>query len=269
VTQSILRNTSFMQWLYVITVWGCDCRRDMDWLMDLLTTCVHVSELRLIIIPLLIFIIHRLPWHILSSFTACCIFNIRFLAMASNTWDSLGSLSHVVTVRLISRNWTMYQLNSSANYHQDISSARTIQKTHSLSCCRSLFTEPLNSKGRGADHTENTVLLILLSYILWSLPSSGSICCNVYCSMSTESQNREASGENRCYGMAWQIRTLLWHGSVNITWQLVAAVWCGQVSSPGFRDCETGAGTTQQTSKWEHLPVIICGTLPRACYRKL
>jgi hypothetical protein len=47
------------------------------------------------------------------------------------------------------------------NCLQDNSSARTTQETQPLYCCRGVFTVPLHSNGRGADHIENTVLLLL------------------------------------------------------------------------------------------------------------
>jgi hypothetical protein len=56
---------------------------------------------------------------------------------------------------------------------QDISSARTTQKTQLLYCYRGAFTAPLHCKDRDADQIENTVLL-LRACVLRTLPSSGS-----------------------------------------------------------------------------------------------
>jgi hypothetical protein len=49
-------------------------------------------------------------------FAACCVFNSRSLATASSGGDSSASRAHVITVRRISRNWTIVdcQLNYSA-----------------------------------------------------------------------------------------------------------------------------------------------------------
>jgi hypothetical protein len=45
----------------------------MDWLMDLLTTCIHHSELQVITASLLISTIHRSPEQPLSLFPAYCL----------------------------------------------------------------------------------------------------------------------------------------------------------------------------------------------------
>jgi hypothetical protein len=70
----------------------------------------HNSELQVITAPLLISIIHRLPQHPLSLFPACCAFNSRSLATASNSGDSSASRAHVVILRRISRNWNLVNL---------------------------------------------------------------------------------------------------------------------------------------------------------------
>jgi hypothetical protein len=88
----------------------------MDWMLDLLNTYIHHSELQVITVPLLISTIHRSPQHPLSHFPASCVFNSRSLTTASNSGDSSASRAHVVTVRRISRNWTLVdcQVNSRA-----------------------------------------------------------------------------------------------------------------------------------------------------------
>jgi hypothetical protein len=55
-----------------------------------------------------------------KPFTACCVFNSSSLAMASNSGESSASRVHVVTVRRISRNWTLVDchLNCSASSFQ-------------------------------------------------------------------------------------------------------------------------------------------------------
>jgi hypothetical protein len=55
---------------------------------------------------------------------------------------------------------------------QDNSSARTMQKTQLLYCCRGMFTTLLHSNSCGADHIENTVLLLLHACMLQALPSN-------------------------------------------------------------------------------------------------
>jgi hypothetical protein len=62
-------------------------------------TCTHQSEIQVITALSLSSTIHRSPHHPLSLFPACRVFNSRFLATASR--------AHVVTIRRISRNWTL------------------------------------------------------------------------------------------------------------------------------------------------------------------
>jgi hypothetical protein len=72
----------------------------MDSWMDLLTTYLHHSEL-------LISTIHRSPQQPISPSPACCVFNSRFLATVANSGHSSASRAHVVTLRRISRDWTL------------------------------------------------------------------------------------------------------------------------------------------------------------------
>jgi hypothetical protein len=117
-----------------------------------------------------------------------------------------------------------------------------------------------------------------------------SICCrgNI-CSASTLRSNRFifpclmcskgkrclclVHSENRCVGNVGIYNRPL-HSTVNLSqYVLRYNRKSGRDSSSGFHECETGAVTTQlrfsiKTWKWEHLPMIICGTLPRARYGK-
>jgi hypothetical protein len=55
----------------------------------------------------------------LNLFLACCVFNSRSLATASNSADSSASRDHVVTVQWISRKWALtYQLTTSFHFTQ-------------------------------------------------------------------------------------------------------------------------------------------------------
>jgi hypothetical protein len=65
----------------------CASRWGTDWTLDLLTTCIHHSELQVIRAPMLISTINRLPQHPQILFVACYIFNRRYLAAASNSGD--------------------------------------------------------------------------------------------------------------------------------------------------------------------------------------
>jgi hypothetical protein len=111
----LLRRFADLLHLMLSRIGACDYRWGLEWWMDLLTTCTHHSELQVITAPLLISTIHKSPLHPLNLFPACSV-NSRSLATSSNSGDSSASLAHVVTLRRISRNWTLVkcQLNYSA-----------------------------------------------------------------------------------------------------------------------------------------------------------
>jgi hypothetical protein len=174
-----------------------DYRRVMDWRTDLLTTCIHHSELQAITAPLLISRIHRSPQHPLSLLPACCVFTSRSLRTASNSGDSSASRAHVATVRRISCNWTLvdcqpsYSAISSQPSLQSSTQLPTFNRTDNLivfkitprrgphrkhsssivasvSFFRSIFTEPLLING-----LLNPVVLLLRACIMWALPTNG------------------------------------------------------------------------------------------------
>jgi hypothetical protein len=72
------------------------------------------------------------------------------------------------------------ELKCSANCLQNNSSSRATQKTQPLYCCTSTFTAPLHSNGRGMDHMENIVLLVLGRCMLRELPNNG-LCLQSHC----------------------------------------------------------------------------------------
>jgi hypothetical protein len=72
------------------------------------------SELKLVTALSLISTIHRSPQQLLSLFAACCVFNSRSLRTAFNSGGSSSSCARVITVRRISRSWTLF--NSQPNY---------------------------------------------------------------------------------------------------------------------------------------------------------
>jgi hypothetical protein len=53
---------------YIVTILGCDYRRGMDWILDILTTYTHHTELQVITALSLIYTINKLPQHALSIF---------------------------------------------------------------------------------------------------------------------------------------------------------------------------------------------------------
>jgi hypothetical protein len=116
----------------------CDCRRGIDWWMDLLTTYAHNSELQVITALSLISTIHRSPQHSLSLSLACCVLTNRSLAMASNSGDSSASCSQVLSSHLPVQNSCQLSLLSLSCRVQRTrfpnsllynSSVRTTQKT--------------------------------------------------------------------------------------------------------------------------------------------
>jgi hypothetical protein len=101
--------------------------------LDLLTTCTHHSELQVITALSLISTIHRSSQHPLSPFPACCVFDRRSLATASNSGDPSASSPHVVTLWRISHNWTLAngQINYSTTSSQpELDSTASSQLTH-------------------------------------------------------------------------------------------------------------------------------------------
>jgi hypothetical protein len=62
----------------------------LDWILDLLTTYTHDSELQAITVSSLISKIHKSPQHT-QYFSSYCVFTSRSLATASNNGDSSAS----------------------------------------------------------------------------------------------------------------------------------------------------------------------------------
>jgi hypothetical protein len=73
------------------------------------------------------------------------------------------------------RRWT-----TSSNRLQNKPSTQTTQETQSLYCFRGMFTAPLHSNYRGADHIENAVLLVSRACMLWALSGNDS-CLRRHC----------------------------------------------------------------------------------------
>jgi hypothetical protein len=84
-----------------------------------------------------IYTIHTSPQHPLSLFPACYVFNSRSLATVSNSGDSWAFRAHVVTLRRISRNWTLvdckldYKALSSQPPLQSSTELPNLNRTHS------------------------------------------------------------------------------------------------------------------------------------------
>jgi hypothetical protein len=84
---------------------GCNYTRGMDWMLDLLTTCIHYSELQVITALSLVSTFYK-SLHA-KSFSVCNVSNNCCLAKTSNNGESSASRPHVVTLRRMSRNWTL------------------------------------------------------------------------------------------------------------------------------------------------------------------
>jgi hypothetical protein len=95
----------------------CDCRRGLDWWMDLLTTYTHDSELQAVTAPPPITTAPAKP------FPACCVFTSRSLATASDSGDASASRPQVLSSQTAVQNWL-----GCPSCLQDNSSARTRQK---------------------------------------------------------------------------------------------------------------------------------------------
>jgi hypothetical protein len=77
--------------------------------------------------------------------------------------------------------WTLAGLNwNVAPIVFKITPRQEPRRKHSFCCWRGVFTAPLHSNFYGKDHRENTVLLLLLPYMLRALPSNGS-CLQSHC----------------------------------------------------------------------------------------
>jgi hypothetical protein len=91
----------------------------LDWILDLLTTYAHDSELQIITASLLISTIHKLPQQP-PSFSILLCLHQPFLATASNSGDSSSSWSQVLSSQPPVQNRLGHH-----NFLQDNSSART------------------------------------------------------------------------------------------------------------------------------------------------
>jgi hypothetical protein len=89
----------------------CDYRWEVDWILHLLTTCIHHSELQVITSPLLISKIHKSPQHPLSLFAACCVFNSRSLVIAYNGVDPSVPCTQVLITAACAELPLNWQLN--------------------------------------------------------------------------------------------------------------------------------------------------------------
>jgi hypothetical protein len=97
----------------------------------------------------------------------CNVFTRRFLVTDLNNGDSaVSALMSLLSGEYLATELLRYCL-------QGNSSARTMQKTQPLYCFRGVFAASLYSNGRGADHIENTVLLLSRACMLRALPSNG------------------------------------------------------------------------------------------------
>jgi hypothetical protein len=136
-------------------------------------------------------IIYRSLTHTDYSPQSVTVSTSRFLATDFNTGTVIGSLNYTIQISYIQssshgRTFATDAFLQSLPYRteistsncvdcpsflQDNSSVRATQKTQPLYWCRYVFTTPLHSNGRAADHIENIVRL-LRACMLRSLPSN-------------------------------------------------------------------------------------------------
>jgi hypothetical protein len=84
-----------------------DCRRGLDWRIDLLTTYIHHLELEGIAALSLISTLCKSPEQPLSVFIACCVFISRHLATALDSGDSSASRAQVLSSQPLMQNSTL------------------------------------------------------------------------------------------------------------------------------------------------------------------
>jgi hypothetical protein len=138
----------------------CDYRWDLDWWMNLLTTCTHHSELQIFTALSLISTLYQ-SLHAKSS-PACSVFTSRCLVTALNNGDSSASvltsllfgeyqtteLSTVIQRHLFSA--PLAELNSQLTGslgRPRCLAYNTFARTQYLYCCRGVFTAPLLGSG--------------------------------------------------------------------------------------------------------------------------
>jgi hypothetical protein len=117
--------------------------------------------------------IHKSPQHLVSPFTACCVFNSHSLATAGNSGDSSASCAQVLSSQPPVQNSTFnWQLPGWRSFHTNLpvfSSQADFQLYR-----RNMFTEPLLRKSRMFIRLLHSKRLYAL-FVLRSLPSNGSI----------------------------------------------------------------------------------------------
>jgi hypothetical protein len=152
----------------------CDYRRSMDWMLGLLTTCIHHSELQVITAVSLISTLYKSQQPPLSLFQPA-VFTSRSLATASNTGDSSASCIQVLLSQppvqnscQLTTSWVpgwrpfyaIIQIFSSQADFQ-LTTALSTELSHSpISNCF-LATEVSCLYHLGTEHVENIVLLLL------------------------------------------------------------------------------------------------------------
>jgi hypothetical protein len=98
----------------------------LNWIPELLTTHTHGSELQAITAPSLTYTIHKSPQYTLS-FSACCTFTNRSLAMASNSgYSSVSRVQIPSERRLPSKCAFLTDYCTQMNRFPQLSSLRTL-----------------------------------------------------------------------------------------------------------------------------------------------
>jgi hypothetical protein len=144
-----------------------DYRRGLVWWLDLLTTLTHDSWLHFIIHSYTHIHTYTSVLTVLLSPIVVNWYRILPMEILQLRWSRRCPLAN--TPHLNS------QLHCGASCIQDNSSARTTQKAQLLYCCGGVFTAPIHSNDREAEHKENTVLPLLRA-----LPSN-SCCLQSHC----------------------------------------------------------------------------------------
>jgi hypothetical protein len=134
------------------SIWGCDCSRGVDWILDLLTPLITASSYSAISN------LHnsQITTAPVKHFLACCVFNSCSMLAASNSEDSSASGTQVLPTPTLVQNSQPAIPSTELDRHLFSASNARHTALNSLSI---IFSAGLGSSlySLGEDATENTV----------------------------------------------------------------------------------------------------------------
>jgi hypothetical protein len=134
-------------------VYQCEYRRGKNWLMDLLTTYTHDSELQAITAPSLISTLYKSPQHTLSLFqpavSSLAVPWQRILTVEILQLHALRSSLHSLPRRTqLSTKFVPYLLHLCTDHIENTPFPTGTLFCVRIRCCGNVFTEPLPGDGR-------------------------------------------------------------------------------------------------------------------------